>query len=196
MLAWRPGARSSAVERGRGPETSDAGDGALLIPRLGRGRRRPAADLYPSGDAGRVGGVGDGPLAPGPWAPADGGLAGRWAPPPVPTPPPRAGWVSVSARLSPGAPLPAFRPHAPTPFGSLCARFPRRCPPRPPPGSSPGLPTLFPASPAPGLAVPDALERGTTDLVRCGGCSVAQTAWPCSVHCLVNGAAQREEPHK
>ncbi|KAM8954960.1 centrosomal protein of 126 kDa-like isoform 3-T3 [Lycaon pictus] len=45
MLAWRPGARSSAVERGRGPETSDAGDGALLIPRLGRGRRRPAADL-------------------------------------------------------------------------------------------------------------------------------------------------------
>ncbi|XP_041628628.1 centrosomal protein of 126 kDa isoform X3 [Vulpes lagopus] len=45
MLAWRPGARSSAVERGRGPETSDAGDGARLIPRLGRGRRRPAADL-------------------------------------------------------------------------------------------------------------------------------------------------------
>ncbi|XP_045870970.1 centrosomal protein of 126 kDa isoform X2 [Meles meles] len=43
MLAWRPGARS--VVAGRGPESSDARDGAPLSPRLSRGRCRPAADL-------------------------------------------------------------------------------------------------------------------------------------------------------
>lgn len=43
MLAWRPGARS--VGAGRGPESSDARDGAALGPHLGRGRCRPAADL-------------------------------------------------------------------------------------------------------------------------------------------------------
>ncbi|XP_022368749.1 centrosomal protein of 126 kDa [Enhydra lutris kenyoni] len=43
MLAWRPGARS--VVAGRGPESSDARDGAPLSPRLGRGRCLPAADL-------------------------------------------------------------------------------------------------------------------------------------------------------
>ncbi|XP_045751151.1 centrosomal protein of 126 kDa isoform X1 [Mirounga angustirostris] len=43
MLAWRPGARSAVS--GRGPEGSDARDGAPRSPRVGRGRCRPVADL-------------------------------------------------------------------------------------------------------------------------------------------------------
>lgn len=167
MLAWRPGARS--VGSGRGPASSDARDGAALSPRLGRGRCRPAADLYPS--RGWWPGWWPGRRSLAPREPGRGaGRAGGFAVPPP------AGSVSPSA-LSPSPPpsgrcAPGLRSIPPSGSVQPGAPYPPRpgpCAPPTPPRRPVGEPRASirtaVSSPAPGVAA------------RCPGTSEHRPAW-------------------
>lgn len=167
MLAWRPGARS--VGAGRGPESSDARDGAALGPHLGRGRCRPAADLYPSRGwwpgwwpgrrslAPREPGRGAGRAGGSPFLRRPGPSARPPPPPPRRRPVGARGAPAPSRRRGPSSPVPPTHP------GRVRARPPTP-PHRPVREPCPSIPTAV-SSPAPSVAA------------GCPGTSEHRPAW-------------------